>query len=115
MARPFDQRHRILLTLPDNWEDLMDRVKEIVAIQAAGRASAGLLSNPNLALLITGGVLAGLGAAVGADKAKDLVQYFQSVQTILTTDDPAEKSVAANQMIDFLKGILPFGFAIPKP
>ena len=115
MGRPPVQHHRIFLELPKDWEDATDRLREIVAIQAAGRASAGLLSNPNLALLITGGVLAGLGAAVGAEKAADLVKYFQSVQTILTTEDPAEKSMAANQMIDFLKSIVPFGFLVKNP
>lgn len=119
MGRPPIQHHKHIISFDreakEVIEDTLDRIREIAAIKAIGEASEGLLGNPNLALLITGGILAGLAAAVGADKADALIKYFQSVQTILTTDDPGEKSIAANQMITFLRDILPFGFLVPEP
>ncbi len=115
MPRPPIQHHRIYLELPQEWEYVMDRLREIVAIQAAGRASAGRLSNPNRALLVGGGLLAVIAGVLGKDMLVGLMRYFSSASTIFNPEsDREEKSIAANQMINFLKDIIPFGFLIPE-
>ncbi len=56
-GRPPIQHHRLLLTLPDDWEDVADRVEKIVIIRAAGGALRGALSHPAGYLSVVGAII----------------------------------------------------------
>ncbi len=119
MPRPPIQHHRLLLTLPDNWEDVTDRVKEIVTIQAVGRASAGFLGNPGNAVLILGAILGIVGGLVGIDAAEVISRFFSTLQSLHAAEagtqdqrDMANAFIKAQRaLIEFfapaLKGLLP--------
>ena len=97
-------------------EDLQETFIKGKALSAAGEAAEGILSNPNLALLIGGGLLATIAAALGKDKLDELMQYIGSASTVFNPESTAEeKSAAASDMIDFLKSIVPFGFLVETP
>lgn len=97
-------------------EDLTDTFIKGKALSAAGEAAEGILSNPNLALLVGGGILAVAAGAVGKDKIDGLVNYFGNASLVFSSEpDSDEQHQAAQGMINFLKSIVPFGFLAPEP
>ena len=100
-------------------EEMMDKYLQGKTIRAAGEAAEGFLSNPASALWIGGGILAGLGALVGADLINDITEYFGELETILSPDAPREDKVkAAASAAEILKNILrlsPLGSGLIPP
>ena len=97
-------------------DDLTDTFIKGKALRAAGEAAEGILSNPNLAFLVSGGILAALGAQFGADKLDDLMRYFGAAGRVLSgeaTDE--EKKSAVADMTSILGRLLPFGFLVDTP
>ncbi len=84
----------------------MDRVKEIVAIQAVGRASGGFLSNPGNGLLILVAVFTGLGIFAGAPVVDSFINVIKNAQGILEGETDADKQIAANGLIDAMRALL---------
>lgn len=119
MGRPPIQHHRVHLQLPDDWEDVADRIREIVTIQALGRASAGFLGNPGLSVLFFGSVLGGLGAIVGIDGAAIISNFFGALENLHNAPPHTQEqrdavndfTSAQRALIEFfapfLKGFLP--------
>ena len=122
MPRPPIQHHKLIISFDRDAkeviEDVLDRATQLVGIRAAGEAAEGLLSNPSLSFLVTGGVLAGVAAISGQDLADKVISYFSALSAILAADNTADKSVAANQAANALKEILrlsPLGRGLIPP
>lgn len=119
---PPNQMHHTLEIEEDTQEFLEEMMNKYLAgkaIRAVGEAAEGFLSNPASALLVVGGVLAGLGAYLGADLVNDITQYFGELETLLSPDAPREDKVkAANSAAEILKNILrlsPLGSGLIPP
>ena len=111
MPRPPVQHHKHIIALSKETlevlEELQDTYIKGKAIAAAGEASEGILSNPNLAFLIGGGIMAAVATAVGADGAGKLTDYLASIATIVSPDaSQEEKGAAANNAAKQLKDII---------
>ncbi len=106
MPRPPIQHHRILLTLPYDWEDLLDRVREIVAVQAVGRAAAGFLGNPSIGVWLIGAIVAGLGLAVGKEGAKVIFDFFAKLEALHGKE--GDKSAEADAFINAQRTLIEF-------
>ncbi len=115
MPRPPIQHHRLLLTLPDDWEDVMDRVREIVIIQAAGKASAGFLGNPSIGIWLIGAIAAALGIAVGKEGAEVIFDFFAKLEALhgKEGDKSAEADAFINAQRALLEFFLPPGVPVP--
>ena len=99
-------------------EEMMDKFLAGKAIRAAGEAAEGLLSNPNLAFLVAGGILAGVGAYVGKDAIDNVVGYFGSLSNVLTADSQEDKAKAVNEAAEQLRALLrltPLGSGLIPP
>ncbi len=109
MPRPPIQHHRLLLTLPNNWEDVADRAEKIVTIQAVGRASAGFLGNPGNAVLILSAILGIVGGLVGKDGAEVISRFFSTLQGLHAAEpDTVEQREAADAFINAQRGLIEF-------
>ncbi len=119
LGRPktLNRRHKIEID-EDTQEfirEMMDKYLKGKAIAAVGEASEGILSNPQLAFLVGGGLLAAIGASVGAEKVDLLMRYFGDASKVFGSESTAEeKRAAALDMGNILRDILPFGFLVPE-
>ena len=123
MGRPPVQHHKHIISFDREAVDLITDIQETwlkgKAVRAVGEASEGILSNPALAPLILGGVLASLAPAVGKDLIETVSKYLAEAGTVFSPDaDPAEKAQAARNMTTLLREILkspisPLGGLIP--
>ncbi len=119
LGRPKTLNRRLKFEIEEDTQEfireMMDKYLQGKVISAAGEAAEGILSNPSLALLAGGGILALIGAAVGADKIQQLTRYFGDAADVFNPDSTAEeKRAAALDMSNILRDILPFGFLAPE-
>jgi len=122
LPRPPIQHHKLIISFDREARELIEDVQETwikaKAVGAAGEAAEGVLSNPNLAFLVGGGVLAALGAYVGKDAIDNITKYFGSLGTMTSPDATQEDKVvaannAARQLREILKSVPVFGSLVP--
>ncbi len=95
--------------LSDELEDVMIHLEGMVAVQAAGKASAGFLSNPGNAVLILGTVLGLVGGLVGVNAADVISRFFSTLQGLHAADpDTVEQHEAANAFIVAQRALIEF-------
>ncbi len=87
-------------------EDLQETWIKAKAIGAAGEAAEGILSNPNLAFLVGGGILALIAGSVGKDIADQVVAYFSSLSALIDAETPEDKSAAAFDLTNALRALI---------
>lgn len=119
LGRPKTLNRRFKFEIEEDTQEfireMMDKYLQGKAISAVGEASEGILSNPSLAFLAGGGILAALGAAVGAERVGAFIEYFGEASKVFNPESTAEeKRAAALAMSNILKDILPFGFLAPE-
>ena len=99
-------------------EEMMGKYLQGRTIGAVGEAAEGFLSNPNLAFLVGGGILAALGTYVGADLVTKVTDYFGALGVMTSDASQEEKAKASDQAANLLKDILklsPLGRGIIPP
>ncbi len=113
MPRPPIQHHRLLLTLPDDWEDVADRIERIVAIQAAGKASAGFLGNPAVGIWLVGAIVAFMAGLAGKEGAEVIMDFFAKLEALHGKE--GDKSTEADAFINAQRALIEFFAPILKP
>jgi len=119
LGRPKTLNRRLKFEIEDDTQEfireMMDKYLQGKAIAAVGEASEGILSNPSLAFLVGGGILAAAGTAVGVEKVQKFIEYFGESSKAFNPESTAEeKRAAALAMGNILRDILPFGFLAPE-
>ncbi len=100
-------------------EGMMNKYLAGVAIRATGEAAEGFLSNPAGALILGGGIVAGLAAIVGADKIAVIIDFFKDLQGVVDAPTEGERVKAGDSLIEsmraFIRAFSPLGPLTPLP
>ncbi len=100
-------------------EEMMNKYLAGVAIRAVGEAAEGFLSNPAGALILGGGIVAGLAAIVGADKIAVIIDMFKDLQGVFDAPTSGARQTAGNDLIESMRALIrafsPLGPLTPLP